>query len=183
MPGAISGTHTGWRRIVDSTGSKLGAFVDGQQRFQLGSATLANEGANTVALLHGQGTSATPVQTTSGSVSFLGYWLQTSSTSGDVRGMYTRLFFTGAGGTGEAHRIFATVTDVAASTVRGAHISLSFAASGTVTGLGAALETTLHLNTGGTAGGTLTSLNVAINSDDAASDPAGSSLSYIRTSN
>ncbi len=182
---ATSTKMDGWKRLIDAsvTSTAIGAMADGQYRFQLGNASLANEGAATAALLHGMGTSGTPVQTTSGSVNFMGYWMQTSSTSGDVRGMYTRLFFTGAGGTGEAQRIFATVTDVAASTVRGAHISLSFAASGTVTGLGAALETTLHLNTGGTAGGTLCSLNVAINSDGASSDPAGSSISFIRFSN
>lgn len=178
----VTATH-GFVRLRDNTGSKIAITSEGFHRVQLGSATLSNQGANTAALLHGLGTSTTPVQTASGSVNFLGYWVQTSATSGDVRGIYMRLFFTGAGGTGEAARLYATVTDVAASTVRGAHISLSFAASGTVTGLGAALETTLHLNTGGTAGGTLTSLNCAINSDGSSSDPAGSALSYIRFSN
>ena len=178
-----SSPRTGFKRIVGSSGTKSGVVSNDQHRIQFGSATLAAQGADTVALLHGLGISATPVVTSSGSVNFLGYWVSTSSTSGDVRGIYMRLFFTGAGGTGEAARLYATVTDVAASTVRGAHISLSFAASGTVTGLGAALETTLHLNSGGTAGGTLASLNCAINSDGSSSDPAGSALSYIRFSN
>ncbi len=183
MVKSVSSKFNGWRRVVDNAGSVLVATSQGQDRFQLGSAALANQGADTAALLHGLGTSTTPVQTTSGNVNFLGYWVQSDATSGDVRGMYMRLFLTGAGGTGEAARLFTTVTNVAASTARGAHISLSFAASGTVTGLGAALECTLHLNSGGTAGGNLTVLKLAVNSDGASSDPAGSVLSYIRIDN
>lgn len=181
MSAQVSNIHRGWRQ--DQARPGLSAMYNGQSRMQLGTASLSAVGANTTALLHGLGTSGTPVGTTSGSVNFMGYWMTTSSTSGDVRGLYTRLFFTGAGGTGEAQRIFATVTDVAASTVRGAHISLSFATSGTVTGLGVALECTLHLNSGGTAGGTMAPLKVAINSDAAGSDPAGSTLSFIQVVN
>jgi hypothetical protein len=180
---SLTTAFNGWKRNIDGVATDLSAVGGGQQRFQLGNATLSNVGADTVALLHGLGTSGSPVATTSGSVNFMGYWMTTSAQSGDVRGMYLRLFFTGAGGTGEAARIFASVTNVAASTVRGAHISLEFAASGTVTGLGVALECTLHLNSGGTAGGTLAPLKVAINSDNAASDPAGSTLSFIQVVN
>jgi hypothetical protein len=149
---------------------------------QIGSVALANQGADTVALLHGLGTSTTPVQTTSGGVNFIGYWVQSSAQSGDVRGIYIRLFATGAGASMDAARLFGTVSDVAAQTARGAHISLSFAASGTVTGLGVALETTLHLNTGGTAAGTMASLKIAIQSETS-SDPAGSTLAYIQIAN
>ena len=180
---ALTTAFNGWKRNIDGVATDLSAVGNGQQRFQLVNATLANVGADTAALLHGLGTSTTPVETASGSVNFMGYWMKTSAQSGDVRGLYTRLFFTGAGGTGEAARIFTTVTDVAASTVRGAHISLSFAASGTVTGLGVALECTLHLNSGGTASGTMAALKVAINSDNANSDPAGSTLSFIQVAN
>ena len=103
-PGSVSSTHTGWRRLIDNTGSNLASFSQGQPRMQVGSATLAAVGANTAALLHGMGTSGTPVGTTSGSVNFMGYWMTTSATSGDVRGFYSRLFFTGAGGTGRNRR-------------------------------------------------------------------------------
>ena len=180
---AVSSIHTGFLRIVGSSGTKLGITSDAQHRIQLGSATLSNNGANTVALLHGLGTSTTPVQTSSGSVNFLGYWVQTSATSGDVRGLYMRLFFTGIGGPGEAARLFSTVSNVVASTVRGAHISLDFAATGTVTGLGAALECTLHIPNQGTQSGTMAAIKLAINSDGSTSDPSGAALSYIRVDN
>jgi len=178
-----SALRRGFKRIGGDSNTDLGIATNDQHRIQFGAATLSNNGANTAALLHGLGTSTTPVQTASGSVNFLGYWVQTSSTSGDVRGLYMRLYFTGAGGTGEAARIFATVSDVAASTVRGAHISLDFASTGTVTGLGVALECTLHIANQATQAGTMAPIKLAINSDGSTSDPASSQLSYIRVDN
>lgn len=182
MPGPSS-TRTKFKRIVGSSGTEMGIVSDDQHRIQFGSATLANQGADTVALLHGLGTSGTPVVTDSGNVNFMGYWVQSNATSGDVRGMYTRLFLTGTGGTGEAARIYTTMKDATGSTARGAHITLDFGSTGKVTGLGAALECTLHIPNQGTQSGTLTALQLSINSDGSSSDPSGSTLSYIRTSN
>lgn len=179
---AVKETH-GWIRLRDNSGSKLAVTTNGFHRAQFGSATLSNQGADTAALLHGLGTSTTPVQTTSGSVNFLGYWVQSNATSGDVRGLYMRLFLTGTGGTGEAARIFTTMQNAAGSTARGAHISLDFAATGTVTGLGVALECTLHIPNQGTQSGTLAPIKLAINSDGSNSDPSGSAISYIRVDN
>ncbi len=114
---------------------------------------------------------------------FLNYNFDNGATSGDSRGMYLRQFITGAGGGGEAARIFSTVEDVAGATVRGAHISLNFADTGTVTGLGVALECTLHIANQATQAGTLAPIKLAINSDGSTSDPASSQLSYIRIDN
>lgn len=106
---------------------------------------------------------------------------QYSQTSGTAYGFYNRLYVTGAGGGGDAGRFFTTVEDVAGSTARGAHISLSFGTGGSITGLGAALETTLHMPSGGGMAGTNTSLKVAINADGAGSDPAGATeISFVR---
>lgn len=104
--------------------------------------------------------------------------------TGDTRAWYIRLYAKIAAASGDAVRAFATVENVAASTYRGLHASLSFGDTGTVTGLGAAVEATLHINNSGSAAGTLTAVKAAINSDGASSDPAGAtSLSYLRVEN
>ena len=141
-----------------------------------------NRNGSIAVLSAGGGSSSTPLSLASGNFSQL--YATTPATSGDVRAQYTRLYFTGAGGSGEALRAFATVDDVAANTVRGAHVSLSFDATGSVTGLGAALESTLHINNSGGATGTLYAIKAAINSDGAASDPVGAtSLAYFAAVN
>ncbi|MCZ7601026.1 MAG: hypothetical protein M5U09_29330 [Gammaproteobacteria bacterium] len=99
-------------------------------------------------------------------------------------GRYNRAYIGTAAISGDALRAFATVENVAAATVRGAHISLSMGASGTVTGLGVALECTLHIPSTAGQTGSLAALKLAINSDAATSDPAGATnLSYMRFDN
>lgn len=181
---AVSSKHHGWSRIRDSSTSQVGVYSAGQKRFEIGSTALTTEGANTAALLHGVGTTTTPAKTSTANKNFLGYWVESSATSGDARGIYTRLYISGAAGAGEAGRFYTTVSDVAADTVRGAHISLDFASTGSVTGLGAALEATLHINNSGSAAGTMYGVKSAINSDGATSDPAGATtLAYFAAVN
>lgn len=98
-------------------------------------------------------------------------------------GFYTRSYIDTASIDADASRLYATVNNVAATTVRGLHCSLSFGTTGTVSGLGVAAEFTLHINTSGSATGTIAPIKAAINSDGAASDPAGSALSYIQIVN
>ena len=139
--------------------------------------------ANTDGGLVKMGTSSARIVQDTANYRFLNYNFDNGATSGDSRGMYLRQFITGAGGGGDTARIFATVEDVAANTVRGAHISLNFGSTGTVTGLGVALECTLHIANQATQGGTMSPLKVAIHSDGATSDPSGSLLSYINVVN
>lgn len=141
-------------------------------------------GADTAALVAGGGTSTTPLSmgSTAGQ-NLLGWWATTASVTGDERLLYTRLYFTGAGVSGECARIFASVSDVAAATVRGMHCSLSFGSTGSVTGLGVAAEFTLHIPSGGGLAGTVSPIKTAINADGAASDPVGSVLSHIQCVN
>ena len=139
--------------------------------------------ANTDGGIVKAGTSSSRIVRDTANYKFMSYYFDNGATTGDSRGMYLRQYITGAGGGGEAARIFSTVEDIAAATVRGAHISLDFAASGTVTGLGVALECTLHIPNDATQDGTLAAINLAINSDGSTSDPSGASLSYIRISN
>jgi hypothetical protein len=110
-------------------------------------------------------------------------YLENAATSGDNRGLYLRLFLSGAGGGGEAARIFTTVKDVAAGTAHGAHISLNFNDTGTVTGLGVAMRATLHIADQATQSGTMAAIQAEIWSDGTTSDPSGSVLSFIRVVN
>ena len=99
-------------------------------------------------------------------------------------GLYTRSYIATAAVGADALRAFATVEDVAASTVRGAHISLSMGESGKVSGLGCALECTLHIPATAGQTGSIAALKLAINSDAATSDPVGATnLSYVRFDN
>ena len=115
----------------------------------------------------------------------IGYWFDTQATSGDTRGMYLRLRFSGAAGSGEAARIFGTVNNVSAAsggTVNGAHISLSVSgASGAVSGAGNALRATLGLGAATNAGGTLSAIQV--DSDFAADATVPATAAAIRVTN
>lgn len=119
---------------------------------------------------------------------FLQFYLDSTATSGDNRGMYLRTYFSGAGGGGEALRAFATINSVVCGTAHGAHISLNFVStsnSGRLTGLGVAMRSTLHIPSDGDwTSGTLAALQAEIWSDGTASDPDGlTELSFIRVVN
>lgn len=130
------------------------------------------------------GDSSSSRETTSiADTKFMKFYLQNSATSGDNRGMYLRLYMTGAGGGGEAARIFTTCENVACGTAHGAHISLNFGASGSITGLGIASRNTLHVPKAMT-GGTYAATQSEIYSDLATSDLAGvTEQSFHRFSN
>lgn len=99
-------------------------------------------------------------------------------------GWYTRSYVSTAALSADAFRAYGTVENVAAATVRGAHISLSMGTSGTVTGLGCALEATLHIPSTAGQTGTIYAIKAAINSDAATSDPAGATtLAYFAAVN
>ena len=118
----------------------------------------------TAALRLGAGTAASPDSTSEANKNALGFWFESTATSGDSRGLYLRQYFAGAGVSGEAARIFGTVDGVSAATggtVNGAHISLSVqGAAGAVSGAGNGLRVTLGLGDGTNAGGTLAGIQV-----------------------
>jgi hypothetical protein len=133
---------------VDATSNDLKFNPDGTVRVIPSGVggTLAAAGA-TAALLSGAGTSSSPVTTSAAGKNFLGYWVDSTATSGDTRGIYTRLYISGAGQSGEAARFYTTVNNVTAATggtVNGAHISLNVTgASGKISGSANALRATL----------------------------------------
>jgi hypothetical protein len=145
---------------------------------QIGSTT-------TVALALGGGTSATPMTTAVAGSNFLGFWTQSTATSGDSRGMYLRHYFAGAGGSGEALRAYGTVSNVTAATggtVNGAHVSLSISGtSGKVSGAGNALRATLSLGALNVPGGTLAVIQADSDIASDATVPAGTA--FIRMTN
>jgi hypothetical protein len=134
------------------------------------------------ALLMGIGNSTGRAQANAAGRNFLSFYVENYATSGDNRGLYLRQYLSGAGANGEAARIFNTVNNVAADSVHGAHISLSFGTSGTVTGHGIATRSTLNLaNQVLATNTTLSALQAEIWCDGSLTDPGDSTLlSFLR---
>jgi len=149
-------------------------------KIQIGSTT-------TAALQLGGGTSASPLATSTADKNHIGFWFTTTATSGDSRGLYLRQYFSGAGVSGEAARIFGTVNNVTAATggtVNGAHISLSVTgASGAVSGAGNALRATLGIGASCAPGGTLSGIQVDSDFDTAATVPSTAAAIAVTNSN
>jgi len=118
--------------IVDEDGN-----ISAQGKISLYKIGSAAESAS--GILMGVGTTAAPATTSVADSIFVELRTQSTATSGDSRCLYMRHDINGAGGGGEALRAFSKVT-AAASTVRGAHISLDIDAAGTVSGFGAAVD-------------------------------------------
>jgi hypothetical protein len=106
------------------------------------------------------GTATVPIaNTASGNLNQI--YSRTTHTSGDFRGLYSRVEFAGAGA-GETLRVLSRVTAAqgAGQTTNGAHVSLSVNTGGTISGAGNALRATLGVATGVTPGGTLAAIQV-----------------------
>jgi hypothetical protein len=128
------------------------------------------------------------VKNSSPDINFAEFRCETAATSGDNRGIYNRLYFTGAGGGGESLRSYSDVVGVAVGTVHGAHLSLGFGESttkGNATGLAAAVRATLGLPDAAMAsGGTYCAIMPEIYSFGDNSDAgAVTELSFIRCVN
>lgn len=181
------GQFNGWKREHDRAGTVLSALSQGQRRYETGSAVLTQEGGASSALLHGLGNSTTRVRYATANHKFLSYYTEGMAASGASEGMYLRHYQGTAGDvTAQALRVFTTVNGVAISNARGAHISLSFGASGgKVSGEASVMKATLHIPAGGFAAsaGTLAPVVAEIWSDGATSDPANALLSCFRAVN
>lgn len=141
--------------------------------------------ANTDGGIIRAGTSSSPVTEDTADMRFVSLYFDDGATSGDARGIYNRLYITGAGGGGESLRSFTTVNNVAGATAHGAHISLSFGSSGKLTGQGIAGRFTLHMPSTALNASNVTyaAIQAEIYSDGASSDPSGNLLSAIRVIN
>lgn len=167
--------------VLFDVGNKA-VTLAGDMRLDLSSCTTA--AANTDGGVIKAGTSGARVTEDTADMKFVSMYFDDGATSGDARGMYLRLYITGAGGGGESARLFTTVEDVAGATAHGAHISLNFNNTGSITGLGVAARATVHVPNAAMTGGTYAAIQPEIWSDGASSDPSGvTEYSFIRCSN
>jgi hypothetical protein len=124
-----------------------------------------NGSADAAAAVLGYGTTSARHQLgTAAGQNALGLFFETEAASGDTRGINLRLYFSGAGGSGEALRAYGIVNGVTAATggtVNGAHITLGVSGSaGKVSGAGNALRATLAFGDGVNAGGTCSAIQI-----------------------
>jgi hypothetical protein len=137
----------------------------------------------TQALLFGSGASADRSTTATASKNFVGFWTESTATSGDSRGLYWRHYFAGAGGSGEALRAYATIDGVTVATggtVNGAHISLDAVGAGAkVSGAAHAVRLTFGIAAAATAlGGTCAVAKVETDIKTGATVPP--KMAYLR---
>lgn len=136
-------------------------------------------------LLHGAGASGANHALGATADNAMEYYLNGTHTTGDMRGMYLRLYFSGAGGSGEAARIFGTVNNVSVATggtVNGAHVSLSTTgASSAISGAGNALRATFGIGANSNPGGTCAAIQVDTDFDNAGTVP--SNFAFLRFTN
>lgn len=175
-------TDTAIDIINPSTGVSTGTISAAGVSTPLGRLDLSSVTPGTTAdgIVLKSGTSASPVTSTTANANFV--QLYSSTNQDGCRGIYDRIHFTGAGVSGEALRAFSTLDGAGGVGVHGAHISLSFGASGTITGEGAALRATLQLpNTASMGTGTFGAMYSELWADGSTTDPASVQvLAFIR---
>ena len=96
-------------------------------------------------LIHGAGTSASPVTWSTASKNGMEYRTQSTATSGDSRGLYIRHELAGVGGSGEVMRANGMVSAAGTANAHGLHAGLGFETNGKITGQGAAVRATLQV--------------------------------------
>lgn len=135
------------------------------------------------------GNTTTQVTSDTADTKFMLACFDSGATSGDIRGLYLRLYRTADGTSqGEALRAFTTVNANVAG-AHGIHASLNFlatAGASETSGLGAAGRFTLHIPdvASWAPTGTYAAVQAEIYSDGTASDPAGmTELSFFRVVN
>jgi hypothetical protein len=174
--------------IPDAGASASFVMTEGAQTVNgvktLGSQTVFQTA--TSGLLHGAGTSGANHALGSTADNAMEYYLDATHTTGDMRGEYLRLYFSGAGGSGEAARIFSTINNVSVATggtVNGAHISIGTAgASAAVSGAANALRATFGIAAASTnIGGTCSVIQVDTDFDTAVTVPTN--FAFLRFTN
>lgn len=131
----------------------------------------------TIGYIMGAGTNSDPVTSQSTGINFIDFRTKSTATTGDIRGMYLRHYLSGGAG-GDGARIFATV-DSAIGTAQGAHISLSYGATGATSGQAIAMRGTLHIADRATSIGTAAAVQAEVFCDGNDSAATGT-LSLFR---
>lgn len=140
----------------------------------------------TAALAMGGGTAASPIAMGStANKNLVGFWSNSTATTGDTRLAYLRQYFSGAGGSGETARIFATVNNVQAAvggTVNAIHATTSISgASGSISGAANAIRATFAQGASTNPGGTCAVMQLDSDLDN--SSTVAASLAYLRCTN
>jgi len=134
------------------------------------------------------GVAGAPYVNDTPNVTFRQFRYDSGAASGDNRGEYLRVYYTGAGGGGDCMRLYADVVGVAAANVFGLHVTAGFGESttgGSITGTGCALRAQIGLpDVAMAAGGTYCAVMPEIYSFGANSDAgAVTLLAFIRCVN
>jgi hypothetical protein len=153
-------------------GYDTGASVAGKDAGRLPDASV---------LLQGAGSAADPATTATADKKFLGYYTESSATSGDSRFIYAQHFLSGAGATGDCARFFTKVNATGVAGGFGLHATVQIQDDATtgITGLATGGRCTLAAEADTrTLGGTLAALQV--DSDIGANNTLGAATSFIR---
>lgn len=130
-----------------------------------------NETNDADAEFFGTGSSSARTQLGTTAHNGLGLFFESKHATGDARGINLRLYFSKAGGSGEALRAYGIVNGVSAATggtVNGAHITLGVTgAAGAISGAGNAIRATLSFGASVNAGGTCSALQLDSDFDNA----------------
>jgi len=138
------------------------------------------ESVDTVGLLAGGGTGASPLTTSEAGKNFFDLRTQsTDATGADSRGLYWRHYLAGAGGSGETGRLFTTVTGVGAVAAHGLHASVSLSGSGTIAGQATGVRATLHVPDAAM-GGTVSPMIAEVWADGGSASVPAASNAFIR---
>lgn len=176
LDGVTAGTVTANKAVIVDGSKNIGTF--GTITTGGLTATGAVSGATVTASTGMRaGSSAAPIaQATAASVNQ--FYVTASHATGDMRAVYARTNFTGAGA-GETLRAFSTVAAAqgAGQTTNGAHISLSVNTGGSITGAANAARFTLG-SAVNTPGGTLAAIQV--DTDFTAGTTLGGQDAFIR---
>lgn len=130
-------------------------------------------GKTTVGTMLGCGTSSAKYTMTGAGKSALSFYITTADTSDSNRGMYLRLYLTGAAGGGEALRSFLTLSGVGSPAARAQHNSFSVSGSGSVSGESMVTKNTYHVPNSAFSCGTSSIIQAELYSDGASSDISG----------
>lgn len=130
-----------------------------------------NDSNNADAGFFGFGSSTTRTQMGTTASNAVGLFFESKHATGDARGINLRLYFSKAGGSGEALRAYGIVNGVSAATggtVNGAHITLGVTgAAGAISGAANAIRATLSFGASVNAGGTCSALQLDSDFDNA----------------
>jgi len=114
----------------------------GAKWFVGGTINLGEETYESVGLFGGGGTTAAPLPTAV-TGNFLDFrTTSTNADSADVRGIYWKHLFSGAGASGETIRAYSSIEAAGAQSVNGCHFTVGVGTSGTITGQASATRHT-----------------------------------------